>query len=226
MNMTVRFSKISQQAELFAKQIHAAAATLDIAINDEQVLAILRYLDGLLLWGKAYNLTAITNPDDALIKHIFDCMAIVPDLPFAEKSGVRLLDIGTGAGLPSVIIAILRPDWQVSALDSNQKKIRFIRQMAGELGLKNITPVASRIEQHHADYAKAYQVITSRAFAALNDFVALAEPCLADDGVLYAMKGKDPQADELAGLDAWQIDVRQIVVPQLDDSRCVVYLQK
>lgn len=223
--MTVRFSKISQYADVFAVQIREAANTLGLAIDDAQVTAILRYLDGLLLWGKAYNLTAITDPKEALIKHIFDCMAIVPDLPFAEKSGVCLLDIGTGAGLPSVIIAILRPDWQVSALDSNQKKIRFIRQMAGELSLKNITPVASRIEQHHTDYAKAYQVITSRAFAALNDFVALAEPCLADDGVLYAMKGKDPQAEELAGLEAWQMTVCQIVVPQLDDSRCVVYLQ-
>lgn len=223
---TVRFSKISQQADEFATQIMQAAQVLGLSIDDEQVLAILRYLDGLLLWGKAYNLTAITDPKEALIKHIFDCMAIVPDLPLADRGQVRLLDIGTGAGLPSVIIAILRPDWQVSALDSNQKKIRFIRQLASELALKNITPIASRIEHHHADFAKTYQVITSRAFASLQDFVALATPCLADDGVLYAMKGKNPTDEELASLADWHISVKPISVPQLDDSRCVVYLQK
>ncbi len=221
-----KFSKISHKADGFAEQIRQAADTLAITVSDAQVVQILRYLDGLLLWGKAYNLTAITDPDEALIKHIFDCMAIVPDVPFADCRDIRVLDIGTGAGLPSVILAILRPDWQVDALDSNSKKIRFIRQIASEIGLTNITPIASRIEHHHANEPKAYDVITSRAFASLVDFVNLATPCLADTGVLYAMKGKVPTADEQAGLENWQIDIKKIQVPKLFDDRCVVYLKK
>lgn len=227
MAMTVKFSKISHKAQEFAQAITDAAHQLGLGISDEQVVAILRYLDGLLLWGKAYNLTAITDPDEALIKHIFDCMAIVPDLPLLDTaSSVRLLDIGTGAGLPSVIIAILCPHWQVDALDSNQKKIRFIRQIASEIGLKNIQPVAARIEHHQQDKPKAYQIITSRAFASLEDFVQLAQPCLADGGWLYAMKGKDPTQKELDDLPSWHIQIKKIQVPKLGDDRCVVYLKQ
>lgn len=153
-------------------------------------------------------------------------MAIVPKLPFKTQSNQSLLDIGTGAGLPSVILAILKPDWHIDALDSNQKKIRFIRQITSEIGLKNITPIASRIEHHHAQKANAYDVITSRAFASLADFVSLAEPCLAESGVLYAMKGKVPTAEEMADLQAWHIDIEPILVPKLNDDRCVVYLTK
>lgn len=224
--MTVKFSKISHQAEAFFEAIKDAAASLGLEVSEAQIEQILRYLDGLLLWGKAYNLTAITDPNEALVKHIFDCMAIVPHLPFAERSQIRLLDIGTGAGLPSVILAILRPDWHIDALDSNQKKIRFIRQIASELKLGNITPIAARIEHHHAEAAQAYHIITSRAFASLNDFVQLAEPCLSSDGVLYAMKGKTPTADEIEALQAWQIEIKTLAVPKLNEDRCVVYLSK
>lgn len=224
--MTVKFSKISQHAPAFSDAIITAAASLDLQVSQVQVEQILRYLDGLLLWGKAYNLTAITDPKEALVKHVFDCMAIVPHLPFADREDIRLLDIGTGAGLPSVIVAILRPDWHVDALDSNQKKIRFIRQITSELGLSNIQPIAARIEQHQAEAAQRYHVITSRAFASLADFVALAEPCLTPDGMLYAMKGKTPTEAELAGLDVWQIETRVLDVPHLNEDRCVVYLTK
>ena len=224
--MTPKFSKISHKFQRFAAAIDEAAQSLGLTITDVQNMQILRYLDGLLLWGKAYNLTAITDPDEALVKHIFDCMAIIPMLPFVTQSNKSLLDIGTGAGLPSVILAILKPDWHIDALDSNQKKIRFIRQISSEIGLKNITPIASRIEHHHAQKAGAYDVITSRAFASLTDFVSLATPCLADTGVLYAMKGKNPTAEEMADLQAWHIDIEPICVPKLDDDRCVVYLTK
>lgn len=216
------YSKIAPYQDKFTKQLHQACLQLGLSISDEQVHQLLGYLDNLLLWTKAYNLTAITDPQEALIKHIFDCMAIVPTLPFAKQSGIRLLDIGTGAGLPSVIIAILRPDWHVTALDSNSKKVRFIRQMAGELSLANITPVASRIEQ----FAGEFDVITSRAFASLVDFVTLGSPYLADEGVLYAMKGKHPSDDELTTLSDWRHVITSIQVPNLSDERCVVYLSR
>lgn len=225
-HMTVKFSKISHDAPVFFDAIAGVAASLDLTLSEVQIEQILRYLDGLLLWGKAYNLTAITDPKEALVKHIFDCMAIVPHLPFVDHRDIRVLDIGTGAGLPSVILAILRPDWQVDALDSNQKKIRFIRQIASDLNLANITPIAARIEHHQAQAAQAYQVITSRAFASLVDFSALAEPCLAPEGVLYAMKGKTPSQTEISALDHWQIDIKVLNVPKLNEYRCVVYLNR
>ncbi len=218
------YFKLTPYIDNFRQELHEVALTLNLPLSDQQIQTLLRYLDSLLMWNKAYNLTAIKTPKEALVKHIFDCLAIVPSLPLADKAGVRLLDIGTGAGLPAVIIAILRPDWHVTALDSNSKKVRFIRQIKSELHLDNLAPVACRIEEHHAQFAKTYDVITSRAFASLGDFVSLAAPCLKDDGVLYAMKGKPPTDEELARLSAWQIHTQTVKVPQLDESRCVVFL--
>ncbi|MDO4700039.1 MAG: 16S rRNA (guanine(527)-N(7))-methyltransferase RsmG [Moraxella sp.] len=208
-------------APLFLEQIHQAAHLLGLTLSDAQATGLLNYLDKLLFWTKAYNLTAITEPQEALIKHIIDCMAIVPKLPFADQTGVRLLDIGTGAGLPAVVIAILKPNWQVVALDSNNKKIRFIRQMVSELALTNLTPVASRIQ----NFDGTFEVITSRAFASLGDFVQVAAPYLAEGGVLYAMKGKAPNDGELQALGQWHIAVQMVNVPQLSDDRCVVCLK-
>ncbi|MDO4450000.1 MAG: 16S rRNA (guanine(527)-N(7))-methyltransferase RsmG [Moraxella sp.] len=216
------YHKISVHAERFGDELYHFADDLRLTFSEVQIKQLLGYLDNLLLWTKAYNLTAITEPKDAFIKHILDCLAIVADLPFTERSDVNVLDIGTGAGLPSVIIAIMRPDWQVTALDSNGKKIRFIKQMAGELGLKNIIPVASRIEYFDGQF----DVITSRAFASLDDFVTLAKPYLKTDGVLYAMKGKAPSDEDVANLTDWHIEVKPIHVPKLSDERCVVYLKR
>ncbi|MDO5652014.1 MAG: 16S rRNA (guanine(527)-N(7))-methyltransferase RsmG [Moraxella sp.] len=200
-----------------------ASTDLSLAMTDEQKWQLLGYLDCLLLWTKAYNLTAITEPKEALIKHVFDCLAVLPKLPFLDKTGVQVLDIGTGAGLPSVIIAIMRPDWQITALDSNGKKIRFIKQAVSELGISNVNPVASRIEQ----FDGAFELITSRAFASLVDFVDLASPYLADDGKLSAMKGKAPSSDELTAVQGvWQVDVKPLNVPLLPDERCLVELTK
>ena len=172
------------------------------------------YLDQLLLWNKAYNLTAITDPEEALIKHVIDCLSIITHLPAGS-----LLDIGTGAGLPAVIIAICQPERQCTALDSNQKKIRFIKQISSELGLSNMQPIASRIEAHEASYA----VVTSRAFASLIDFVEVAQPRLADDGFLCAMKGKVPSEEELQALDSdWHVKTIKLTVPRLHDSRHLI----
>ncbi|WP_066800723.1 16S rRNA (guanine(527)-N(7))-methyltransferase RsmG [Moraxella oblonga] len=216
------YHKISADADGFSSELQQFAHDLNLTFSEVQINQLLGYLDNLLLWTKVYNLTAITAPKDAFVKHILDCLAIVADLPLAKQSGVSVLDIGTGAGLPSVIIAIMRPDWQITALDSNGKKIRFIKQMVGELKLTNIMPVASRIEEFDGEF----DVITSRAFASLDDFVNLAKPYLKSDGVLYAMKGKVPTADDLANLSDWQINIKPISVPKLSDERCVVYLSK
>nr|WP_313973919.1 16S rRNA (guanine(527)-N(7))-methyltransferase RsmG [uncultured Psychrobacter sp.] len=210
------FVKLGAQLPKLATILAQAIDELGLTLSAQQQRTLLLYLDQLLLWNKAYNLTAITDPVEALLKHIIDCLAIIAHLPLGS-----LLDIGTGAGLPAVIIAICQPERQCTALDSNQKKIRFIKQISSELGLSNMHPVASRIEAHEA----SYDVITSRAFASLIDFVDVAQPRLADKGYLCAMKGKAPSDEELQALsEAWQIKTIALKVPRLQDSRHLIEL--
>ena len=209
--------KLQPQYVKLQPQLQQALSELKLPLSDEQQLQLLYYLQQLLFWNKAYNLTAIKDDQQALIKHIFDSLSIVPFLPAGD-----LLDIGTGAGLPAVMVAICQPQRAVTALDSNQKKIRFIKQVASELGLKNLTPVASRIEAH----AGSYQVITSRAFASLVDFVTHSQSKLADNGIICAMKGVEP-VDEIQALqNEWQINTQVLTVPELYESRHLIYLQR
>ena len=209
--------KLQPQYVKLQPQLQQALSELKLPLSDEQQLQLLYYLQQLLFWNKAYNLTAIKDDQQALIKHIFDSLSIVPFLPAGD-----LLDIGTGAGLPAMIVAICQPQRAVTALDSNQKKIRFIKQVASELGLKNLTPIASRIEAH----AGSYQVITSRAFASLVDFVTHSQSKLADNGIICAMKGVEP-VDEIQALqNEWQINTQVLTVPELHESRHLIYLQR
>lgn len=209
--------KLQPQYVKLQPQLQQALSELKLPLSDEQQLQLLYYLQQVLFWNKAYNLTAIKDDQQALIKHIFDSLSIVPFLPAGD-----LLDIGTGAGLPAVIVAICQPQRAVTALDSNQKKIRFIKQVASELGLKNLTPIASRIEAH----AGTYQVITSRAFASLVDFVNHSQSKLADNGIICAMKGIEP-VDEIQALqNEWQINTQVLTVPELYESRHLIYLQR
>lgn len=209
--------KLQPQYVKLQPQLQQALSELKLPLSDEQQLQLLYYLQQLLFWNKAYNLTAIKDDQQALIKHIFDSLSIVPFLPAGD-----LLDIGTGAGLPAVMVAICQPQRAVTALDSNQKKIRFIKQVASELGLKNLTPVASRIEAHTG----TYQVITSRAFASLVDFVTHSQNKLADNGIICAMKGVEP-VDEIQALQhEWQINTQVLTVPELHESRHLIYLQR
>ena len=210
------FVKLGAQLPKLATMLAQSIDELGLTLSAQQQRTLLLYLDQLLLWNKAYNLTAITDPVEALIKHIIDCLAIITHLPSGS-----LLDIGTGAGLPAVIIAICQPERQCTALDSNQKKIRFIKQISSELGLTNMQPIASRIEAHEA----CYEVVTSRAFASLIDFIEVAQPRLAENGYLCAMKGKAPSDEELQALsDAWQIRTIALKVPRLQDSRHLIEL--
>ena len=210
------FAKLGDKLPTLANILAQAIDELGLTLSAQQQRSLLLYLDQLLLWNKAYNLTAITDPVEALIKHVIDCLAIITHLPSGS-----LLDIGTGAGLPAVIIAICQPERSCTALDSNQKKIRFIKQVSSELGLSNMQPIASRIEAHEA----SYDVITSRAFASLIDFVAVAEPRLADNGYLCAMKGKAPSEEELDALsNDWKFKTIKLNVPRLHDSRHLIEL--
>ncbi|UNK04478.1 MULTISPECIES: 16S rRNA (guanine(527)-N(7))-methyltransferase RsmG [Psychrobacter] len=219
---TAEFKVIFNQYDELDTLLLEAITQLKIDISAEQRRKLLLYLDKLLFWNKAYNLTAIKQPKEALIKHVIDCLAILPHL----KPG-KLLDIGTGAGLPGVIVAICEPERPITVLDSNQKKIRFIRQSISELQVTNVTPVASRIENFNPDEGDKFAVVTSRAFASLTDFVEAAAPRLAQGGWLQAMKGLIPEPQELQVLqDQWQIDNIALSVPYLHETRHLTELHK
>lgn len=222
--MTKNAHTVADLSCAFGNALDEACVKLGLALSSSQKHKLFAYLSGLLLWNKAYNLTAIKSPNEALVKHIFDCLAMIPTLDKLcdGRLSVRILDVGTGAGLPAVILAIVRPHWHITALDSNGKKIRFIRQMVGELKLHNIHPVASRIE----NFVGEFEIITSRAFASLTDFIALTQPYLDEQGVLCAMKGKSPSDDELNDLTDWQTQITPLSVPSLEEERCLVILTK
>lgn len=214
--------------EALQPQLAEACQRLRLTLTQHQQQQLLYYLQQLLVWNKAFNLTAIKDPHEALVKHLFDSLAIVPYLTSVmkdiacDKSAQTLLDVGTGAGLPAAVIAIALPHLNVTALDSNSKKIRFIKQMVGEMGLANLHPIAERIEAHTGQYA----IITSRAFASLPDFVTQTTHCLANNGILLAMKGVAP-TDEIARFtDSWQVQTFALAVPQLNEARHLIQLAR
>lgn len=219
---TSEFNVINTQKESLDRLLLEAITQLNVEIGSEKRQKLMLYLDQLLFWNKAYNLTAIKQPKEAMIKHIIDCLAILPHL----KPG-KLLDIGTGAGLPGVIIAICQPEREITVLDSNQKKIRFIRQLVSDLKLSNVTPIASRIENFNPDEANKFDVVTSRAFASLTDFVEASAPRMALKGRLQAMKGLVPDENDIKGLNnEWNITNIPLTVPFLNETRHLIDLSK
>jgi 16S rRNA (guanine527-N7)-methyltransferase len=202
--------------------IAALADSLGLVLTPAQQAKLLRYLDLLQRWNATYNLTAVREPQAMFTQHLADCLAVLPALARHAKAG-RLLDVGSGGGLPGVVIACAAPGWDVTCVDAVAKKAAFVRQVAGALALPNLHASHARVE---ALKAEPFQVITSRAFASLADFVALTRAHLAPAGVWLAMKGRVPD-EEIAALPT-QIDVfhvEQLAVPGLDAQRCLVWMR-
>lgn len=188
---------------------------LGIELKSEQLEKLLQYLQLLDKWNKVYNLTAIRDPRQMVSNHLLDSLAILPHL----WSG-RWLDVGCGAGLPGLVIAIARPDWQVSLLDSNSKKTSFVRQVAIELGLKNVEVHCARVEAWEPE--SKFDGIVSRAFTDLGQFLSVTRHLMAENGRWAAMKGAPEQ--ELAGV-AEDCQIERIIrlqVPGLDAARSLV----
>jgi len=201
----------------------AVAAALGLSLEAAQRSMLLAYLDLLKRWNGTYNLTAVRDPAAMFTQHLADCLAVLPPLQ-RHAAGGRLLDVGSGGGLPGVVIAAVLPGWQVTCVDTVGKKMAFVRQAAGSLALRNLHARHTRVE---ALAEPAFDVITSRAFSSLADFVALTRAHLAPGGVWMAMKGKVPD-DEIAALPA-DIDVfhvEQLQVPGLDAQRCLVWMRQ
>ena len=215
----------------------AAGLVLGVDLRDAQADQLLAYLDLLQRWNRVYNLTALRGPDEMLSHHLIDCLAVLPALRrwsaasgaagagLATDVGCHVLDVGSGGGLPGVVLAALQPGWQVDCVDTVDKKVSFIRQVAAELRLPRLQGLHARVEALPAP-AAGYRLIVSRAFASLADFTRLTRHLLADNGVWMAMKGKLP-ADEQAALpaDVEVFHVEQLQVPGLDAQRCLVWMR-
>jgi len=201
--------------------LDAGVARLGVALPGGGAAKLAAYLALLAKWNRTYNLTAIREPERMVTHHALDSLAIVPALP---SRAIRVLDVGSGGGLPGIPIAIARPDAEVVMVDSSGKKATFLAQAAIELPLANASSVASRVE----DYAPArpFDVVVSRAFSDLATFVRLARKHVAPDGMLYAMKGVHPD-EELAELpdDVEVIAERKLDVPGLDGTRHLIVMR-
>lgn len=204
-------------------KLRAGAAELGLILTGEQVKRLLDYLSLIQKWNQVYNLTAVRNPDDMLAQHLLDSLAVVVPLRRQCPGAARILDVGSGAGLPGVVLAICGADWQVDCVDTVGKKAAFIQQVGAQLGLANLRGVHARVE----NLSGPYDVIASRAFASLPDFVSWSSAALAPEGVWMAMKGRHPEA-ELAALpaDVAVFHVEPLAVPGLDAERCIVWMRR
>ncbi len=219
--MTV--SQKGRDSEALAPLLADGVRELGLDLSDAQLGKLLDYVALLSKWNAVYNLTAIRDPRQMLIQHILDSLSIVPHL--ATRGASSVLDVGSGGGLPGIVLAIVLPDWTVTVNDIVHKKTAFQAQAKAELGLANLSVVTGRVEtlQPGAEVPAKFDVIVSRAFAELADFVTLARHLVAEQGAIWAMKGVRPDG-EIERLPAGA-HVEQIIrlnVPSLDAERHLI----
>ncbi len=193
---------------------------MQIELPESRQAQLLAYLALLLKWNQAFNLTAIRDPKEMVSRQLLDSLSILPLL-----QGERLLDVGTGPGLPGIPLAIARPDMLFTLIDSNGKKTRFVQQALNDLNLNHVQVTRERVERFHTD--QAFDTITSRAFAALPKMLKLCGHLLVDDGLLLAMKGTVPR-QEIAEVEATgcRVRVRSLSVPGSEGERHALLLKR
>ena len=208
-------------------RLQTGAEALGLALDSAQLTLLMDFLVLLQKWNKVYNLTAVRDPEEMLTHHLLDSLAaVLPLRRHVAQAGlaapVRLLDVGSGGGLPGVVFAICCPGVDVSCVDTVGKKAAFIQQAAVQLRLPNLHGVHARVES----LATPFDVVSCRAFAALADFTTWSRQALAPHGVWLAMKGKHPE-EELAALpaDVQVFHVEQLAVPGLGAERCIVWMR-
>ena len=200
------------------------ASALGLVLAEPVLGRLVSYLALLRKWNGAYNLTAVRDGAQMRLQHVTDCLAVIEPLRHQTAGRqARILDVGSGGGLPGVVLATVDPQWDVSCVDAVGKKAAFIRQVAGELALPNLHALHARVETLPGP---AFDVITARAFASLVDLVRLTRPLLAPAGVWMAMKGHRP-ADEMAALppDIEVFHVEHLVIPGLGAERCLIWMR-
>ena len=203
--------------------LKSGAAELGLNLSDAQFEQLLGYLALIQKWNKVYNLTAVRDPQEMLTHHLLDSLtAVTPLVRYTQGQPTKVLDVGSGGGLPGIVLAICRPELDVSCVDTVGKKAAFIQQVAATLKLPNLHGIHARVET----LSGPFDVICCRAFASLPDFVGWSRGALAQQGVWMAMKGKHPQA-EIDGLpaDVNVFHVEPLTVPGLDAERCMVWVR-
>jgi len=201
------------------EQLQGMLASTDLSIPTEQQNKLIQLVELLAKWNKAYNLTSVRDPQQMLVKHIMDSIVVSPHL-----NGKRLIDVGTGPGLPGLPLAILNPDKQFVLLDSLGKRLRFIRQAVLELGLTNVKFVQSRVEEYLPE--EKFDVVLSRAFASLEDMLFWCKHLPNENGHFLALKGQFPE-QEIKMLDKQFkfIESVELQVPNLEGERCLVKVE-
>lgn len=186
--METILSEVEKQNALV--QLKDGIKHLNLDVSDFQIQQLIHYLELLLKWNKAYNLTALKRVEQMVSLHLLDSLSIVPYL--ADKKNISLIDVGTGAGLPGIVLAIMFPDWQVTLLDSNGKKMRFLFQVKSSLKLNNVELENKRVESYDS---KQFDLVSSRAFASIGNMVSVCQHLLSQTGCFIAMKGQYPQQE-------------------------------
>jgi 16S rRNA (guanine527-N7)-methyltransferase len=203
--------------------LRSGVQALGLALSDAQIQHLLAYAALIQKWNKVYNLTALRDPADMLTHHLLDSLtAIAPLSRHIQGQPIHVLDVGSGGGLPGVVLGICMPELNVTCVDTVAKKAAFVQQVAVSLKLPNLRGLHARVES----LTDPYQIICSRAFASLPDFVTWSRSALAEGGVWMAMKGKHPQGE----IDALPDDVKvfhvePLTVPGLDVERCMVWMR-
>ena len=210
-------------ADTAAATLQSGAAALGLSLSEAQLGQLMAYLALIQKWNRVYNLTAVRDPQEMLTHHLLDSLtAVAPLLRHTGGRAATVLDVGSGGGLPGVVLAVCRPELQVSCVDTMGKKAAFVQQVAARLKLPNLQGLHARVET----LAGPYDLIASRAFAALPDFVAWSRQALAPGGVWMAMKRKLPQSEiEALPADVQAFHVEPLQVPGLDAERCMVWLR-
>lgn len=214
------------------KKLDAGIAESSIDVTQAQREKLINYTGMMAKWNHVYNLSAIRDGNKMVSHHLLDSLVILPVLKQwieeakLPKDDIRLLDVGTGGGLPGVVLAILQPTWQVTLIDPVHKKTAFLQQVKGQLALTNLSVITGKVEDLPKD--KTYNIITSRAFASVIDFVTWSHSVLADNGFFAAMKGVFPE-EEMTALnnafvDQWRSKTTELTVPQLEAQRHLIQL--
>ena len=208
------------KSDLLSKKLETGLEALGISLSASARSSLLEYCGLLTKWNKTFNLTSVDDPEQMISLHLLDSLAVLPFLP-----GGRVLDVGTGAGLPGIPLAIARPDQAFVLLDSNGKKTRFLVQASGQLGLKNVSVVNQRADKYQAH--EQFDVIISRAFSSLGQFLLACDRLLSPGGQFLAMKGKLPE-DELQQLPAGiqLVSSVELKIPGLDAERHLLMLRR
>lgn len=211
--------KLPSEAHL-APLLEAGMQAMGINYSPEQRDQLLAYLQLLVTWNRAYNLTAIRDPSEMVQLHLLDSLAMLPHL-----SGQRLIDVGTGAGLPGIPLAIICPQRHFTLLDSNGKKTRFLFQARCDLGLTNLVEIQSRVELHRP--AVPYDAVLSRAFTSVADMVDKCSHLLSDEGLFLAMKGKFPQSELSEVGKDYKVDAsHRLQIPGVDGERHLIVIRR